>query len=97
MAEKKGSTPYRIRSFTAQDIVPELNRILQLLSDRLDKMEGFRGQPRLYDTMLTESDIVVDSNTTGIILKDDADPPTYWRITIDSTGTINATQIVSIL
>ena len=75
-------TVYRVRGTDPADIVLEVNRVFELISDRLDKIEGFRGRPRLYDKLLTSYDVVVLDDRQGVILKDEQNPPHYWRITI---------------
>ena len=86
-------TIYRIRTTDPADQTEEINRLLGLIATRLDQIEGFRGQPRVYDTMLLTKDIVALDSTRGLILLDQASPPQYWRITIDTTGTLQVTQL----
>lgn len=92
-----GGTPYQLNigdGSTLDDIVLELNRVLRMLSDRLDRIEGYRGTPKLHNIMSTEYDLVVDNSKRGIVLKDgDKATSSYWRLTVDSTGGINRTNI----
>lgn len=85
------TTPYKIDAIdlSTNELTIELNNILELISDRLDKIEGIRGEPRLYNRLLTSYDIVVDDGTKGLILKDRGDPPHYWRVTMNTDGTRN--------
>jgi hypothetical protein len=87
------STVYRISSDDPGVIIAECNRIFGLIADRLDRMEGFRGEPQLWDRLLTSSDVVFNSSLVGIILKDNGNPPDYWRVTINSAGTIVRTNL----
>lgn len=89
----KSESPYKIRSDDPNDLMFECNRIFALISDRLDTIQGFRGYPVIYNKTVTEYDIIIDSNTTGIIFKDDASPANYWRVTIDSSGTLTKTKL----
>jgi len=84
-----GSTPYKIRASDINDIVFELNRIFALISDRLDRMEGFSGTVKLYDNVKVNGDLIIDSSVKGFILKDNQNPAHYWRVTMDSTGLFN--------
>jgi len=88
-----GDTQYRIRSTDPKDIITECNRVFELLSDRLDQIEGFRGEPALYNRQTTSHDIIHTDNSKGVVLTDDASPPNYWRVTIDSTGTLQQTNL----
>lgn len=88
-----GVTPYKIRSTDPQDLITECNRIFELLSDRLDKIEGHRGEPELYARQTTAYDTVHTSATRGVVLKDDSTPPVYWRLTINSAGTLVQTSL----
>lgn len=38
-------------------------------------------------------DIIIDDNAHGLILKDNAATPHYWRVTVNSTGTLVVTDI----
>jgi len=88
-----GTTPYKVRSTDPNDLLTEVNRVFELLSDRLDKIEGHRGEPVLYARQTTDFDTVHTSPTRGVVLKDDATPSVYWRLTIDSTGTLVQTSL----
>ena len=88
-----GDTQYRIRSTDPTDLLFECNRVFELLSDRLDKIEGYRGEPALYARQTTGFDIVHTSNTRGVVFTDDANPPNYWRVTINSAGTLLQTNL----
>lgn len=88
-----GDTLYKIRSTDPQDLMYECNRVFELLSDRLDQIEGLRGSPVLYDRQLTAHDIVHVSANRGVVLTDTATPPHYWRVTIDNTGSLVYTDL----
>lgn len=40
-----------------------------------------------------ESDIAIDDDTKGIILKDNAGTPHYWRVTVNTSGTLVTTDL----
>lgn len=88
-----GDTQYKIRSTDPKDLVFECNRIFELLSSRLDEMQGLIGSPVLYNRLATAHDIVHISANRGVVLMDNANPPNYWRITIDNTGTLVQTNL----
>ena len=90
-----GTSVYKIRT-TDEDVlsmIQECNRVFALLSDRLDKMEGYRGTPEFRNSVLMNADVVVTQSSNGIILRDDGNPASYWRVTIDSTGSLVYTNI----
>ncbi len=62
MAESKKI--YRISSLN----LSEINLILSQLGDRLDQMEGYRGNPVLRsDTTLTQSDLLYEDDSGMVI------------------------------
>ena len=90
-----GTSPYRVLT-TDEDVlsvIQECNRVFGLLSDRLDKMEGYRGKPEFRNIVLMNHDVVVTGIGKGIVLRDNGNPASYWRVTIDSTGTLQYTNI----
>lgn len=91
----EGSSPYKIRTTKESilDLILECNRVFGLLSDRLDKMEGYRGKPEFRNLVLMNDDVVVVESDKGLILRDDGNPASYWRVTIDSTGSLVYTNI----
>lgn len=89
----KSFTSYRVRSTDPEDLTKELNRIFGLVADRLDKIEGLRGQPVFFDKLLCKEDVVVLDGLRGLVLVDRTDPPQYWRLTVDSAGTLTLTKL----
>ncbi|MBU2177484.1 MAG: hypothetical protein KJ556_20520 [Gammaproteobacteria bacterium] len=85
------TTPYKIDAIglSTDQLTLEINKILELVTNRLDKIEGIRGEPRFYNTVMTQYDVVIDNGRKGIILKDQGDPPHYWRVTMNTNGTRN--------
>lgn len=86
-------TTYRIRTTDPADQLGELNRLFSLIADRFDKIEGFRGTPKFYNAVEATSDVVCTVPDKGFVLLDQADPPQYWRITVDTTGTLQITKL----
>lgn len=95
MTDQAG-TLYKIRGDDPYDWVGEANRIFELMSVRMDNLEGYRGHGKFYNYVENMSDVVVLDNTKGIVLKDNGNPPNYWRVTINSAGTVVVTNIGSI-
>lgn len=87
------TTPYKVRGTDPEDLTQEVNRVFALLTDRLDRIEGFRGKPTFYNTMQTSYDVVITSFDKGLVLKDNGNPPNYWRVTINSAGTRTWTSL----
>lgn len=88
-----GDTQYKVRSTDPRDLMTEVNRVFELLADRLDRIEGYRGEPNLYNRQLTQHDTVHTDASRGVVLKDEANPANYWRVTIDDTGTLVQTNL----
>lgn len=86
-------TLYKIRSGDPRMWWSEMNRVLSLISDRLDQIEGLRGNPKFYNMVEASDDVVVFNAERGLVLKDDGDPANYWRVTVDSTGTLQITSL----
>lgn len=95
MSEQIGSV-YKIRGEDPGSWVGEVNKIFELISSRLDNIEGYRGHLKVYNYVEAMSDVVVVDSTKGIVLKDNGNPSSYWRVTIESSGTVTVTNIGSI-
>jgi hypothetical protein len=91
-----GRTPYKIETDDPKEYKYQLNVIFSMLSDRLDQMEGLRGNPRFYDTMLTESNIVVLDHKKGLVLSDGGNPPHFWRLGVNRTSTTGTLTITDL-
>ena len=89
----KTFTSYRVRSTDPADLTQELNRIFSLVADRLDAIEGLRGQPVFYDKTLHQDDVVIMDGLRGLVLVNRADPPQYWRLTISEAGVLTVTRL----
>jgi hypothetical protein len=46
-----------------------------------------------YYRIDTLTDIIIDDSSRGLILKDDASPPHYWRVTVNSSGVLQTTDL----
>ncbi|MFA5132934.1 MAG: hypothetical protein WC444_06435 [Candidatus Paceibacterota bacterium] len=92
MTEQAG-TMYKIRGDDPYDWVLEANRIFELISTRMDNLEGYRGHGKFYNYVEHGSDVVITDNTKGVVLRDNGNPASYWRVTINSAGTVVLTNI----
>ena len=54
---------------------------------------GLNASSRTTKGVDTTDDLVVDSATKGLVLKDTQGTPHYWRITIDNTGSLVITDL----
>lgn len=84
---------YKIVGSDPEDIRVEVNRLMELISNRLDKIEGYRGEPEVFSRQVNKSDLVLDGSGVGVVLRDNANPPGYWRISVDNTGTLIQTSL----
>ena len=84
---------YRIRGSDDADLKGEVNRVLELISDRLDRIEGYRGEPKVWDRQIFTNDAVLDGDGSGVVLKDSESPSGYWRVTVDGSGTLTQTSL----
>ena len=85
--------PYRIRGEKPEDWKQEANRIFELIANRMDSLEGFRGHGKLYNYLEVGHDVLITDNSKGVVLRDNGNPRSYWRITVNSTGTLVVTNI----
>lgn len=46
-----------------------------------------------YFKLDTPNDIIIDSSEKGLVLKDDASPPHYWRVTINASGVLQTADL----
>ena len=75
------------------DLKDELNSILKRINDRLDTIQGRRGDYKPESRQIMQDDLIFDDTTRGVILKDDGTPPRFWRLWVDSSGTIYTESI----
>jgi len=84
---------YKIRGEDPYEWIGEANRIFEAMSTRLDKLEGYRGHAKFYNYVELGFDVLIDESTKGLVLKDSGNPPSYWRVTVNSAGTLVVTDI----
>ncbi len=84
---------YKVVGSDPEDLRVEINRLFEIISDRLDKIEGYRGEPEVWSRQVNKDDIVLDGDGAGVVLKDGGNPPQYWRVSVDSSGTLSQTSL----
>lgn len=67
-------------------------RAFKAVPPGLREWTQFWQQAELYNVTVTD-DIVIDLATKGLVLKDTQDPPHYWRLTVDTSGTLVTTDL----
>jgi hypothetical protein len=63
---------------------------------QLDAASGYAGlnsASRITKGVDTTDDVIIDSNTKGIVLKDNAGTPHYWRINVSTLGVLTTTDL----
>ena len=63
------------------------------------KVEASHEYLRFFEDVVREvtsrvmtTDLVIDTATRGLVLKDTQSPPHYWRVTVDNTGALVTTD-----
>ena len=54
---------------------------------------GLNSVSRITKGVDTTDDVIVDTNSKGLVLKDNAGTPHYWRVTVNSAGTLVITDL----
>jgi len=54
---------------------------------------GLNATSRITKGVDTTDDLIVDTDLKGIVLKDNAGTPHYWRISVSSTGVLSTTDL----
>lgn len=78
----------RVTGDTIEEIKEQLNRILKRVQEELDTARGYSGDVDMSARMVHKDDIIFNDPTKGLVLLDDGTPQTYWRIWVDSNGSL---------
>lgn len=54
---------------------------------------GLNAASRTTKGVDTTDDLIVDTDLKGVVLKDNAGTPHYWRISVSSTGVLSTTDL----
>jgi len=88
-----GNVPFKIESADPADLHLELDRILGEISERLDRIEGLSGAPTFFASLTTGFDVNFTGASRGVVLRDDGNPANFWRVTVNSSGTLLMTKL----
>jgi len=66
---------------------------LQTNKDTVSGYAGLNASSRTTKGVDTTDDLIVDTNSKGLVLKDNAGTPHYWRVTVNSAGTLVVTDL----
>ena len=66
---------------------------VQSNKDAVSGYAGLNSVSRTTKGVDTTDDVVIDLATKGLVLKDTAGTPHYWRITVSTLGTLTATDL----
>jgi len=61
--------------------------------DTANGYAGLNASSRTTKGVDTTDDLIVDTNSKGLVLKDNAGTPHYWRVTVNSAGTLVVTDL----
>jgi len=89
MAEPKSRGPVLV----ASNDLAEINRALAQLVEWIDELSGLRGNVHPFDSIDTTDDVIVDLATSGVVLKDTQARPHYWRVTVNTSGSLVTTDL----
>ena len=84
---------FRITGETIEDIREQLNRVLKKMEEELNIARGYRGDVPMEARMVHTEDIIVNDTTKGLILVDDGRPQTFWRVWVNSSGTLSTESV----
>ncbi len=66
---------------------------LQTNKNAVSGYAGLNASSRTTKGVDTTDDLIVDTNSKGLVLKDNAGTPHYWRVTVNSAGTLVVTDL----
>jgi len=75
--------------------LPDPHTVYQKESDK-DSASGYAGlnaSSRTTKGVLTTDDVIVDLATKGLVLKDTQGTPHYWRVTVETDGTLTTSDL----
>jgi hypothetical protein len=66
---------------------------VQSNKDAVSGYAGLNSVSRTTKGVDTTDDLIVDTDLKGLVLKDNAGTPHYWRITVSTLGVLTATDL----
>lgn len=61
--------------------------------DTANGYAGLNASSRTTKGVDTTDDVIVDTSTKGLVLKDNAGTPHYWRVTVSAAGALVVTDL----
>ena len=71
----------------------ELNVVLKKISEEIRVARGEAGDITQGSRMINSDDLIFNTTDKGVVLKDDGTPPQYWRLWVNSSGTLYTESI----
>ncbi len=75
---------FRVEGETIEEIRDELNLILKRVYTDLRQLKGEGGDVHQEAKVVMQKDMIFDKRTSGPVLKDNANPPRFWRLWISN-------------
>lgn len=66
---------------------------LQTNKNAVSGYAGLNASSRTTKGVDTTDDLIVDTNSKGLVLKDNAGTPHYWRVTVSAAGALVVTDL----
>lgn len=79
---------WRLTADNIDDLREELNRYLKKIEDELNVARGYAGDVTMEARVRQKDDIIFDSTKKGPVLADDGVPQRYWRVYVNSSGSV---------
>jgi hypothetical protein len=54
---------------------------------------GLNASSRITKGAITTDDIIVDTHSKGLVLKDSATPAHYWRVAVSTSGVLSTSDL----
>lgn len=80
---------YRISADTMDEFIVQMNLILKKIDTDISQLRGLSGDVPMEARSIHSDDVIFTSTDKGVVLKDDGNPPQYWRVWVNSSGTLS--------
>lgn len=85
---------YKITGEDLEGVKAELNLYLSRINERLNAVQGVKGDIDVGSSrVVANNDLVVKHQLGGLVLKDDNDPPSYWKYMAKNNGSLIAYEL----
>ena len=89
----QGGTSGQYYHLTSAEVTQVTNAEQTTNKNAVSGYAGLNASSRVTKGADTTDDLIVDTNSKGLVLKDNAGTPHYWRITVNSAGTLVVTDL----